>query len=646
MNNNFDFGGCDVAVINTQHMVSEIVRRKQWTQVQTLSEGDYSEATLARIMGRTHNPHEHTYEKLMDSLGVPSETLYVPRLFNASPYILSLYETVLFALERAHYHPHALGKAKVLMEELLATGNFNEGINHQYILGCTLWINLLEGIEKTNHIATRALKGIHITYPEFSHERYKGEVLILGEPMLVRIYGNALASYNPAQAIILLQHTMLGIEQTPHDDLLKERILAPLALDLIKILFQKKMFAEALVICDSGNIASIRRNKGKYTPDFIFAKAKILCEMEDVEHASKLLLPVFFGYVALGRYDDAQAVRNFAQSINYDFPTYGAEKIPRYETDFNISRGSHLVAKTPGEFIWFFRTEEGLKQNELCDGICSTSILSKIESNRLTGTVYQLEALMQRLGRHSDYYFSNYLSNETFKGKQMRDEVNTRIVNRQYTQAEELLVELKNHDDFQDKTGMQFVLKSEAILYKARYGYDSKHMQLLMQAWQITKKNITIDTAPRGRLSKTEVTLLNLIASHLCAIGERERGIRLFEGLRHNLLFYYVDELERMRSYILILGNLTADLGRAGRYNKLFELIPEGIILCLKYQNLRLARRFAANNGCALIEAGKKEDAIPFMAMDYYVSGLLGYTKSQESVKKHIQKNMLEINFV
>lgn len=52
-----------------------------------------------------------------------------------------------------------------------------------------------------------------------------------------------------------------------------------------------------------------------------------------------------------------------------------------------------------GDFIREMRIESGYSQEELCEGICSTGNLSKIENNIRRPEFNKLEALLQRLGR-------------------------------------------------------------------------------------------------------------------------------------------------------------------------------------------------------------------------------------------------------
>jgi len=625
--------------INTQQRVAEILKRKSWKQVQLLKDEKDSPITISRIMNRLHSPQVNTYSKMMDALEAPAETLFTPRFDNASPEMIHLYEGILFELDRASFHAPALENAKMWLEELRQTNNFNEGINYQLFLGCQLKMDVLEN-KCPIKIAKEALEGIYITYPEFTPEKYIGEILIAGEAQLMHVYACALAKTNPRKAINLLIQVIDGIENTPEDELTKESYLAPLLLDLAKMLATEGNHDEAVKACDKGTKISLKRNKGKHVPDFRFVQVQIT-------HDIKWLLPIFCGYTLLGRNDDAKQVLLFSESLNHILITHGVEHLKYTMPPYSMERSSYAVCNQPGQYIWLFRTESDIKQSELADGICPTQTLNRIENedDPLQGTLYQLEALMQRLGRYIHYYFDTHLSDDVFQDKQLRDEVNALAILKRFDEAEALLNKLEKKKAFIKGLGKQFVLSLKASIYQSKNGRDEKYFNYLMEAWKITKKNNKIDFATKEYLTKMEIVLLSKIANYYYESGEYNKGINLLEGLRRNLNFYYVDEMARMETYIMILYNITTMLGRSNLYIKSLEIIHEAENICLKFGNLRYAYQIAGNKGSALIGTDKKKEGIPFLIASYYTADLLGFEKSKTAAKKYAAEKMLDVPF-
>ena len=55
-----------------------------------------------------------------------------------------------------------------------------------------------------------------------------------------------------------------------------------------------------------------------------------------------------------------------------------------------------------GKLIENERTRRGLSMNDVCNGICSAAVYSKLESGEYSGGIHILKALCQRLGINSD----------------------------------------------------------------------------------------------------------------------------------------------------------------------------------------------------------------------------------------------------
>ena len=299
-----------------------------------------------------------SFEKLIESLDASEEVIYIPRLLDASPDIILKYETILFELNRAYYFFPALNQAKIYLADLKETGCFDEGINLQHYMACQIHINMLEG-QSNEAIAVQALKALRITYPSFSPADYKGAFLVTVEPQLIYSYAKA------TQSIDLLQRLLFGIEQSPQDELTKERYLAPVLLDMVEMMAHVQRYDEALALCNKGCEISLRRNKGKYTPDFVFNKIKLLQQLGNPEEAKKWYAPVYFGYIALGRQVDAVKVKEHALQYNHNISTYGAEHLLYSMPISTLDRNSHTKGNTPGEFIAIFRTAANISQSAL-----------------------------------------------------------------------------------------------------------------------------------------------------------------------------------------------------------------------------------------------------------------------------------------
>jgi transcriptional regulator with XRE-family HTH domain len=633
-----------MAGMSAQHLVSEILIRKQWKQVQIMESEGFSEPNISRIMSRVQDPRIDTFDKLLASFTIAPDTIHIPRLLDVDLDMLTRFAALEQLTERLRFDPAARETASAYIDEMTATGLFDEGYNRHMLLGCQLQLEAVSNTPKET-LQAKALEGLHITYPEFNPETYKGEILILGEPRLLHVYACAVAEQNRLSAIQLLQYAVTGIDKTPQDEKYKEQFLAPILYDLARLLDEGNQPEAALAVCEKGAEMSLHRNKGRHLPDFALHKAQLLKRVGRLAEVKPLLQQAFFGYIMLGRRPCAMEVKAYAQSLGMDFNTYQAEEISFPRPVHTPQRRTPISGKTPGAILAQLRHDANIKQSELCAGICTAATLNKIENGSLRGTVYQLEALMQRLGRDIDLYFNTVVSSVVFEEKQLRDKVWTLLAHNKYSEADILLQELKKRKDYKAGLGLQFVLICEANIYREKNNSDETYMALIKKGWYLTRKETSFDEAVNSRLSFYEIILLYLAAIYYYANGELTRGISLYEKLINNIKFLYKDETEIMRTYPALLCNLAIVKNKAGLYHESFIHVTEGRHLSLLYNDLRSAYGFTVCGVGILLASENMEACKTYSAIGYHVAGLLGGGKNQADAKEYIINNGIDITF-
>jgi len=630
-----------MASIGTNTMISQMRERKRLRQTQLWHLTELSAVTLSRFDNNHQSPYLNTFDNLMSSMKLPVDTFFCPYLEDVTTDILVLRDKLLHELEWAADDPMALDKAKDILGRFNNMKNFHAGINRQFVISCSASIGIIEGMIPAD-IISLVKDGIAITYPEYDPNTFEGDMLLFEEPNLIHNQALAYAkSGDSSTAVTLLNRIATGLTRLPQDDRDKERMLAPILLSLSRLLTEAGEHDQALETCEAGNKVSLRRNKGKYTPDFMYMKVQLLQHLGRQSEIKDLLKPIYFGFIAMGRQKRAKEILAFAKDINMELETYGAENLLSQRPEAVFERGEPVTCNSVGELIFKLREAANISQGELCKGICSVSTLSKIESGATKqGSVYHLEAFMQRLGRNIDYYFNTFLSNDDFKEKQMRDEVRTRQVNRQFDDAENLLKELEKKKAYQRGVNQQFVKLSKAGIYSNRNSYDATHKEMLMDAWRITRKDKDIDDITAIRLTNYELLLLNSIAINLCANGQINKGLRIFEDLQNNIKHFYVDGTEKMRTYPLVSYNYSKNLGSVDQYCKILDISDEGLNLCIQYGDLRRIAGLAVNKAYALFELGQDEKSVPYFAIAHYVSGLFSRVENQRRARKYAEERL------
>jgi len=529
--------------------------------------------------------------------------------------------------------------AEGLIMELERREGFDLGINRQFVLSVKAQLHELRLLDPA-HSLLMVQTGLFITYPEFDERNFEGDIFFFEEPNLVHMM--ALSYYRAGmktRAINLLRRIAEGFARLLEDAREGERKLAPVLLSLAEILVREEEYVEALGVCEIGADVSNKRNKGRYTPDFLYKMAVCARSLGDLARYRCLLQQVYFGYILLRKTEQAKRVLDAA---DVEFSTYGVENLVYREQTTGVSHGGMRACSSVGLLLAVLRQEAGLSQTELCKGICGQSTLNRIESGRIQGNVYYLEAFMQRLGRDPNKYFNTFPSEDDFNAKQIRDEINAYVANLNYGAVSELLVELKKSKSFcGKKPGQQFILRIEAILFGSREGYGNpKYLEMLNEAIEVTKPGFDESSVDRQRLTYTETSVINQIAMHYCNAGDMTRGLRLFERLLESMDRYYVDEHEKMLLYTTILYNYSKHLGRRERYIEALEVVDKGEALSVKHNQLILLPNFAINRACDLLETGKKEESVPYFAMGYYGSVMLGEKNNCSAIAAYVKERL------
>jgi len=621
-------------------LIKSARERKRLSQMMLLSVSAlgasfaYELTQLSKIENKRHAPRDKTVSKFLSVLDLSVPTFFCPYLTDQTEEVFAVRDRILYLLDDAS--PLYFDEAESLIYGLERKDGFDSPINRQFILWCKAHVNELRLLDAADTL-TLAKEGMALTYKGFDESSFEGNVLIFEEPSL--LHTMALA-YNrageKAKAISLLRRIEEGISHLPEDSREKEKKLAPVMLTLADILIQEGEYNEALAVCLSGNGASIKRNKGAYAPDFLFNMAKCNRSIEQLTLA-------YFGYCLLHKTELAEQVRTFAKNeLDVHIKTYGADGLVFGAVDTKVAHGELMACSDIGTLIAKFREQAGLNQSELCQGICDQTTLAKIEKGTRQGNVYVLEAIVQRLGRDPNKYFCTFPSVEDFADKQVRDEIDSCLLNLNYKEAADLLESLKSSKAYSKRAlGRQYLLKTEAALFSNNEGHGNpRYLEMLKEAIGMTRPDFDEREVEGYRLTIAEISIIKQIAVHYCEAGNMKQGLRLFERLKDSINRYYVDEHEKVNSYPSLLYNYSKYLALAERHEDALEIVDEGEALAIKHKQFVLLPSFAVNRACCLLDLGQKEKSVPYFAMAYYGMIILGHSNSRLIIVNHVKEHL------
>jgi len=604
-----------------------------------------SQITILRAEKGCQDLKVENATSLLNAIGIPVDAFFCPMMENQTAETLKMHRDLAYCTTHASENAEFAQKAQQLLEAMEADENFTTGINRQLLISQK--IILLDAMEENPATIKELIReGLTITHLEYVDGLPDAtDALIFEEaPILHTLAHTYMREGDTARAISLLTDILTGLKQMSQDDRDKERMYAPILLTLAQCYMEEKNYDEVLNVCDAGHKISLKRNRGFHVPDFTQLKIYCLHKLGKVDELPILMPQAIAGYLLLRRHSKADSLLQFAKEHNIAINTYGMETVRQPLPLPSYTYGKAIPCDNMGNLIYEIRCDEGLTQANLCDGLCAVSTLSKIESRAYPlDKVYLLEALMQRLGRYIDHYFYTFPTREDFRNKQTRDEVNALLVARKYTEAEELLETLEAQESFTDghNINKQFVAKARASIYSGVNGYDETHMEMLRNALNITrKKEFDIKQVANTRLTYYDITIINQIANNLCENQKMREGLRLFEDLIESMDRYYVDEYEKMRTYTMVLNNYAICLWRANRYVESLEFATTASELDAKHSDMRTLPSRFINIACSMLSLGDKENCLPYFALAYYGSVLVGRQGSASVIASHIKEQL------
>lgn len=244
-----------------------------------------------------------------------------------------------------------------------------------------------------------------------------------------------------------------------------------------------------------------------------------------------------------------------------------------------------------GEIIRQKRTELGLKQCQLCEGICEPTTMSRIESGKQMPGLNTLKNLLQRLGLSDERYYALVSKNE-MQIADLQTEIVSANVFKDPQRGLPKIAELEELADPDDHLLHQFILRSKVLLGKKEngqiipYTYEEK-LDMLFKAIRLTVPNFDIDAIADGLYSIDEAKVINQIALVYSNHGENQKAIHIYDQLLQYINKHFQNILQSGGLLPLVAFNYARELDLIGRYTDAIEIAETGWKACTQYGQYR-----------------------------------------------------------
>lgn len=258
-----------------------------------------------------------------------------------------------------------------------------------------------------------------------------------------------------------------------------------------------------------------------------------------------------------------------------------------------------------GPLIRQRREELGYTQEDVADGICAVTTLSRIENGERVPTQNHLELLLQRIG-YSDMMLASYSDANDFRAHELKFQIRQANIEGNQDKAKALLTEFEQLLRKPTQMDKQFVLLQKVLLYQEQYS-NGEQLQKLEEAMRLTHPNYRRDRIP-CLLSYEEIILLNNIAARCAAGGHRKEGIDILYGVVHYYDTHIVNIEEALRTEPMTLYNLSKFLGLENRFDECIDICDKGIQLAQKTGRSSCFGQTLYNKAWALVKRNHQGD--------------------------------------
>ena len=269
----------------------------------------------------------------------------------------------------------------------------------------------------------------------------------------------------------------------------------------------------------------------------------------------------------------------------------------------------NMAVYVVGDFLRETRLRKGYTQEEVSYGICTTASLSRIENGAQKPGRLILEKLFERLGTENNL-FNSFVSREEME---LYIEIQTLI--RNVTDGD--LQRIEEQIDIVDKLTKntselerQSLFWAKGELATQKYGNDCEAMDCFMKAVQITLPDFDGKNPLRNHLlTFDEITIINSIAVRHGENGDLLTAIQLDMWLKEYMENKIIDGRMKTAKYPMILYNLSYWLGEENCHNEALKMAEQGVDFCVKYGNLPAFPILMFNQGAALAELERYDEA-------------------------------------
>lgn len=625
-----------MSIQNAGAIIREVRIKAGLTQEQ-LSEGICETTSLSCIERGVSGVSPSTFRALMDKTGFCMEIF--PTFVNRADF------DCFYTLKHARFYLDGwfLNEANTELEKVYEMNCSDNRFYYQEFLLLSCRLQLRSGHSDYNAISLCVMKALCLSIANFNPEHISFKLLSANEiELLICLAYTYFYTGQQVKAYTLCQEIKMYLSKTKYSFSQRTYLMAENAIIYINLLFASGDYIQALDVADEFRKLMIRESDDTFLHELTFLSSIANYHIGDTEKALQLFKMVFYSAYSVKSCYATLSRRFFLSHTTLEMPkeilslpditivTFSLNEIISDSWNNGIWDLSSMQYYQLGNLIHDLRIEQSLTQIVLCQGLCTKSMLSKIEHNLLMPNASLAEALLQRLGI-TDTVFTFFSNEKEAKLYQLK-KVLFQNQNRNKQFVAETLKEMNNILQTNN-----FPLYQQYYLFKkATYEQEpAKHIAELKQALDITLPNFNLPNILNYRLSWNELTILNNLAEAYAQSGSYSQSIHYLYMILSYLKQNQIDILYNTRIYAVTANLLTAKLYHVKQYEELESLTDSLFTTGLKH-SLRFTGCTYANCCQSFGEQHKNDKALLYAKYAYHTLILINAKTLAEKIKKYM----------
>ena len=630
-----------MGVRNAGKAIREARLKAGLTQEQ-LSEGVCSVLSLSRIENGSAGVSPVTFQALMAHAGAPCEVY--PIFAGRTDF------DCFYTLNRARFYMDSW-QLDYAFKELNKIEDLHFANNKLYYQEwLSLYGRLLVRSGCKNHSAIYDLfsMALHITRPQIDYSDFRHLLLSIVEiELLIDIAQELLYLGKCDLCYSICSQIASYLTNAEIDYLKKDYLYAEYAIVYTKYLLEMKDYKKALSIADHHRHKMVQNSEDSPLLELTFLTSLGYYYTGEVETAYTYFKNAFYAAHSIDSYY-AVMCRNYVLNEHmFALDDYLSQMGDIPQITFPIKKAITTSDLTDGTYDFFstdvltigrliheLRTEQGLSQTILCQGLCSKSKLSKIENESLQPDVFLTEALLQRLGI-SERGFTFWGSERESKIYELRFKlIHLQLGN--YSKQHSLLVSLENLLQQTDILSRQFYLFHCAIWENK----PQKRIVLLYEALYCTLPDFHILNIHNYRLTWNELTILNNIAYQYLLTDTPYIGSQILQKLLEYNKISHLDILFQQTIFPISLYMLSRSFYNQKRFQELSSVLTHEN-KCLLKSKMNAFSSFLFYYCQGMAECANLDVATQFATYSCSINELLELSANSAILREAFQTSFL-----